>query len=213
MGLETALGWLAIDEGRHIGAVVAAEKWAFTVDREDYGKHPMWAHSDGACAMVVGASPSGRDPIARYSGLSVTALPEMNGFVKIKYGGTRHPVQEGDNPFERQLRGIPKRDLFPKYMQAFSEVIDARRAGESRPSRQAVCNQISPNVVTAIEKLLGFEEGRVPRTGMTHGHVGGCDSVLGLEELLGDARSLDEPVMLLASSPYTFAAASLYPPE
>jgi 3-oxoacyl-[acyl-carrier-protein] synthase III len=212
MGLETASGWLASNPKRRYGAVVCAERWAFTVNRCDVSTEVLWAHSDGAAAVIVGAEAIEKPAIAAWEGVSFVSLPTMNGYVRMKYGGTRHPIPEnGDAPFERQLREDGKKHIATRYFSSFGKVIAKRKAEDKEPARLAVCNQISPNFVGQVEDMLEFARGSIPRTAEEHGHVGSCDTVLGLQALIQDTGTLQEPTMLLSSSPYIFVAGSLSP--
>ncbi|HTE56549.1 MAG TPA: hypothetical protein VK698_37105 [Kofleriaceae bacterium] len=207
MGLEVARGWLQ-DPRRRAIAVVTAEKWAHTVDRTDLRLTAIWAHSDGAAAVVVGREGTPRS-LARFRGVSVVSRPEMNGYVLVKYGGTRHPVAPaGCDPFSRSIRADPKRELFARYIADYERVIRDASAELDVPVERVVCNQVSPGVVSELEKRLGLAAQSIPRTGERHGHVGGADLVLGLEELL-ERGACAGPVLLASSCPFCFAAGAV----
>jgi 3-oxoacyl-[acyl-carrier-protein] synthase III len=88
--LNVAHGWLTV-AGGGCAAIVTAERWAYTVDRSVTTTMTLWAHSDGAGALVVGLG-TGDHALGVYQGAEFVSAPEMNGRVLIKYGGTRYPV-------------------------------------------------------------------------------------------------------------------------
>lgn len=203
-GMEVARGWLSDSRYRFV-AVVAAERWTYTIDRTDRASMPLWGHSDGAAAIILGIEPTSRC-IGQFRGATFVARHELNGFIRVTYGGTREPIAPpGCNPFTRSMRGDAAREMFPKYLDALAEAVDGISSHVGVRVEQMVCNQISPNVVSAIEARCGLPSGTIPRTGERHGHVGGADLVLGLSEL--HARSgARGPVVVASSCPYAFAA-------
>src|SRR5262249_20224404 len=88
--LDVVLGWLCVEGGGY-AAVIGPERWSQTVDRSDGGNSTIWANSDGGAAIVVGYDvphPSRAD----FLGANFVSYSGLNGYVLIKYGGTRHPV-------------------------------------------------------------------------------------------------------------------------
>lgn len=208
-GIDLARGWLADPRYRYVG-VVAAERWTYTIDRSDLSTMALWGHGDGAAAVIVGRDPA-PGALGELRAASFVSRPEMNGFVRVRYGGTREPVAPpGCNPFQRTLRGDAGRDLFPKYLEAIGEAYEAVTGHVGLRPTRGVINQVSPNLVSAIEARCGLPEASVPRTGETLGHVGGADLALGIEALAARGQ-LTGPTALISSCPYAFAAGVLVP--
>lgn len=202
IGIDLARAWL----GRaRLVAVVTAERWAYTVDRGAAENVAIWAHADGAAAVVC-SSEGGR---LRLLDTEYEARPEMNGTVFIKYGGTRYPTPPpSESPHTRQLRSERLGDLFAKYTESLERVVRTvvRRSGAA--DFGLVCNQISPMVVRELERRVLDGRGAIPRTGDNFGHVGGADLVLGIEAL-ESAGALAGDLVVASSSPYSYAAAAL----
>ena len=100
--LDLLLGWLAVRGGGY-AAIVAAERWSYTVDRSIPETMSLWAHSDGAGALIVGIDVDGA-PFLSYHGAEFVSAPELNGRVLVKYGGTRFPqAPDGTNANFRLL--------------------------------------------------------------------------------------------------------------
>jgi 3-oxoacyl-[acyl-carrier-protein] synthase III len=203
-GLEIAQGWLRSNGGGYV-AIVNAERWVHTVefDTADEDAQRLWGHSDGASAAVVGLD-VGRPAIATYEGTCFSSHADSNGFVLIKYGGTRFPVApEGQNPFVRKLGGEGKKEIFQIYLGGYLQAFSALKERFDISVDRVACNQISPMFVQAIAGVAGVDIDRVIRTGPDSGHTGSADLLLGVEQLMkqGDLRGT---ILLAASTPYAF---------
>lgn len=111
--LNVAHGWLTVAGGGY-AAIVTAERWAYTVDRSVTTTMTLWAHSDGAGALVVGLG-TGDPALGVYQGAEFVSAPELNGRVLIKYGGTRYPVAPpGVSATSRTLSSSPRHEVRDK---------------------------------------------------------------------------------------------------
>lgn len=201
--LNLAQGWLASAGGGR-AAIVAAERWAYTVDRSSTGSMSLWGHSDGGGALVVGLGPAEQGP--RYLGSEYVTHADLNGRVLIRYGGTRFPsAPPGGSANSRAVDSKPATEVRHRYLAGYQQVLDAvgHRFGVT-PSR-LVCNQITPGLVRRLAGLAGVPPERTVVTGHEHGHLGSGDIVVGLHQLLSRGE-LDGPVALAASTPYAFGS-------
>jgi 3-oxoacyl-[acyl-carrier-protein] synthase III len=208
VALNLARGWLS-GLGGGLAAVVAVERWAYTVDRSSTASMSLWGHSDGGGALVVEFGSAGKGP--RYLGSEFVTYADMNGRVLIKFGGTRFPSAPPDSEANfRVLDERPATEVRRQYIEGYQLAFDRiRRRFNVAPSR-LVCNQITPGLVKKLPELAGVEQDRTVVTGHQHGHLGSGDLVVGLHRLLDDG-GLDTPVALAASTPYAFGAGLIVP--
>jgi len=207
-GLELVRGWLSANGGGY-AAIIAAEKWSQTIDRKN-GIAGLWAHADGAGAVVVGMNAAPK-PLARYRGAVFSTNADFNGMVLVKYGGTRHPIAPpGVDPFVRLVRDVPASDVWQSYRIGYGQVFQRLRERFAVAPRRLLCPQISPRFVSVIADLAGTPDDRVCWTGPENGHVGSADVLIGLSRL-AEAESIDGPIALAGSTPYAFGAALVEP--
>jgi 3-oxoacyl-[acyl-carrier-protein] synthase III len=111
----------------------------------------------------------------------------------------------------RTLAPVPGKEIWAAYAAGYARVFEAfkQRFGV-RPGR-LICNQPSPNVVNMISEVAGLGAELTCRTGYEYGHVGGADVMIGLRHLI-EARQLDRPLAMAASSPVAFGAGLITPP-
>jgi len=162
--LNVAHGWLTVAGGGY-AAIVTAERWAYTVDRSATAAMTLWAHSDGAGALVVGLG-TGDRALAVYAGAEFVSAPEMNGRVLIKYGGTRFPTAPwGENGATRTLSSSPRDAVRDRYRNCYDAALTAltKRFGVV-PSR-LICNQITPGTVRMLTRLTGLPPSAVVVSG------------------------------------------------
>jgi 3-oxoacyl-[acyl-carrier-protein] synthase-3 len=202
VGLELVRSWLASNGGGS-AVVVAAERWTETISRVDPAQSRLWAHSDGAGAVLVASSPG---PAAlAFRGACFASRAELNDHVLIEYGGTRNPVAPpGRDPRSRRLSDRTYKEIIAIYRSGYEEALGAAlQRFPGSPSR-LVCNQVSPTVVDILRELTGVRVERVVTTGPELGHQGAADVLVGLERL----GRLDpgERVAVAASAPYAFGA-------
>jgi 3-oxoacyl-[acyl-carrier-protein] synthase III len=208
--LNAVLGWLTVAGGGY-AAIVAAERWAYTVDRTNPTTMSLWAHSDGAGALVVGLG-TGDEAVAAYQGAEFVTAAEMNGRVLIKYGGTRFPQAPPDVSANfRQVSSRPPREVREKYLECYGIALTALTKRFGVVPRRLVCNQITPGVVRMLGELTGLPPSSVVVSGPDIGHLGPADLVVGLDQLRR-AGQIDGPVALAASTPYAFGFGLITPP-
>jgi len=206
--LNLALGWLAsLGGGR--AAVVATERWAYTVDRSSAASMSLWGHSDGGGALVVELGPAGNGP--RYLGSEYLTHADMNGRVLIKYGGTRFPSAPPDaRAGSRAVDDKPATEVRRRYIEGYQRVFGELHRRFGVTPGWLVCNQITPGLVKKLPELAGVPRERTVVTGHEHGHLGSGDIVVGLHRLLSRGE-LDAPALLAASTPYAFGAGLIVP--
>jgi 3-oxoacyl-[acyl-carrier-protein] synthase III len=209
--LEFATGYLAARGGGY-AAVVAAERWSYTVDRSSTDVMSLWAHGDAGGAVVVGVNRPG-DPLGRFCGAEFASDADLNGRILIPYGGTRNPVAPpGVSPFARQLSDHSRKEISARYQQGYRQAfLGLRRRFGIQPHR-LVCNQIAPGFVAMVADIAGVGTEQVTITGDDSGHLGAVDILYGVRTLL-DAKELDGPVALAGSASYGFGVGLLLPPD
>jgi 3-oxoacyl-[acyl-carrier-protein] synthase-3 len=207
LALEMAEGWLQTRPGK-VALVVAAERWAETVNYGDLDSMGVWGHSDGAGAMVVSVGPS---PAARwtYQGSAFTGDASWNGHVLVPHGGTRSPqAPAGESPHERVLSGRSRSDVLAHYVAGYERVISEIRTTTTQNVSHVVCNQASPRMVERIAAMSGVTSEQVVRSGLEFGHMGSADLPVGLLSLSRGSNP-PENVLIAASTSYGFGAALL----
>jgi 3-oxoacyl-[acyl-carrier-protein] synthase III len=207
--LNVALGWLTVAGGGY-AAIVTAERWAYTVDRSSPATMTLWAHSDGAGALVVGLG-TGDTPLAVYQGAEFVSAPEMNGRVLIKYGGTRHPVAPPDvSASHRTLSSSPREQVREKYKDCYGAALAALNKRFDVVPARLICNQITPGTVRMLTRLTGLSPSSVVVSGHDVGHIGPADIIVGLDRLRR-AGQVDGPVAVASSTPYSFGFGLITP--
>jgi 3-oxoacyl-[acyl-carrier-protein] synthase-3 len=214
--LDFAQGWLA-QRGGGCAAIVAAERWAYTVDHSNPNLSGIWAQGDGAGALIVGMN-SGRPAIMNFLAAEFTSYSEYNGHVLIPYGGTRNPVAPpGANPYARTLSSRPRREIRDTYLRHYKSAYEAviRRLSDAQSPgvqpRRLVCNQLSPQVVDMIAAAFGIPTDGAVATGHDTGHLGAADIIVGLARLR-ERDEIDAPIAIGASTAYAFGAGIAVPP-
>ncbi len=206
-GLEIAYGWLAHNGGGW-AAIVNAERWSHTIDYSDAKAQGLWGHADGASAVVVGMDVSGKS-LATYCGACYSSQADFNGYILIKYGGTRHPVAPpGESPFVRKLADKEKHEVYQTYLLGYMRAVQGLKERFSVEFTRILCNQISPTFIYAIGGVAGLSQDQVCVTGDKTGHVGSADILIGVRKLL-DEKSFAGNILMAASTPYAFGAGLL----
>jgi 3-oxoacyl-[acyl-carrier-protein] synthase III len=210
--LDLARAWLSL-HGPGYAAIVASERWSYTIDRSDAESAALWAHGDGAGSLVVGVDVP-RTPVAELLGCSFMTASDYNGTVLVKYGGTRFPAAPpGEDPHRRRIKaGIVPRELATMYVRSYAAVFDEVRATFDIEPERLICNQIGTGLVASLPGAARVAHDRVVLTGPETGHLGSADIVVGLRRLLDDGP-LDGPILVGASTPYAFGAGVLVPPS
>lgn len=208
--LNVAHGWLTVAGGGY-AAIVTAERWAYTVDRAVTSTMTLWAHSDGAGALVVGLG-TGDPVLAVYRGAEFVSVPELNGRVLIKYGGTRYPAAPwGVSPAGRTLSASPRDQVRDTYRDSYDAALTALTKRFAVVPSRLICNQITPGTVRMLTRLTGLPPSSVVVSGHDVGHIGPADIIVGFDRLRR-AGQLDGPVAVASSTPYSFGFGLITPP-
>jgi len=202
---------MSLVAGGGYAAIVTAERWAYTVDRSVTTTMTLWAHSDGAGALVVGLG-TGDPALAVYQGAEFVSAPEMNGRVLIKYGGTRYPVAPpGISATSRVLSSSPRDEVRDRYRGCYETALTALTKRFGVIPARLICNQITPGTVRMLTRLTGLSPSAVVVTGHDVGHIGPADIIVGVDRLRR-AGQVDGPVAVASSTPYSFGFGLITPP-
>jgi len=209
-GLDFAQAWLAL-HGGGCAAVVAGERWSYTVDHSDPGIAGMWAWADGGAAFVVGMG-TGRRAIADFLGAEFTSRADYNGHVLIPYGGTRTPIApEGVNPYGRTVSSRPRDEVKQTYAHGYGRSYERLIERLGVRADRLVCNQMSQQTQVMIAEALGIPLERVVVTGHETGHLGAGDAMVGLQRLREQNR-IDCAIAIGASTAYAWGVGIAVPP-
>ncbi len=207
--LDMAQGWLAT-RGGGVAAIVTAERWTYTIDYTSIENMGLWGHSDGAAATIVSQN-TAHDSKATFVGAEFVAQTDLNGTVRIEYGGTRHPVApEGVKPFERKLRGLDRHDLRQRYSDGYSGSVRALEQRFDNAADRVIINQTSKLFLHLIASVIEIPIENFILTGDETGHVGSADVLIGLDRLL-HSGGLNEPHLMSGSTPYAFGTGLMMP--
>lgn len=207
--LDMAQGWLAA-RGGGVAAIVAAERWTYTIDYTSIENLGLWGHSDGAAATIVSHNTS-HDAKANFCGAEFVTQSDLNGTVLIEYGGTRHPVAPaGVKPFERKLMGLSRNDLRQRYSDGYSNSLQALKARFDCNAERVIINQTANLFLYLIASVIEIPIENFLVTGQETGHVGSADVLIGLDRLL-QSGGLNEPYLMLGSTPYAFGSGLMMP--
>ena len=207
--LDMAQGWLAI-RGGGVAAIVAAERWTYTIDYTSIENMGLWSHSDGAAATIVGQNTS-HHAKAEFCGAEFVSQSDLNGTVLIEYGGTRNPIAPaGVKPFERKLVGLDRHDLRQRYSDGYSGSLQAIKARFDCNPDKVVINQTANLFLHLIASVIEIPIENFIVTGHETGHVGSADILIGLDRLL-QSGDVNEPCLVSGSTPYAFGSGLLMP--
>ena len=207
--LDMAQGWLAV-HGGGVAAIVAAERWTYTIDYTSIENMGLWGHSDGAAATIVSHQTS-HDAKASFCGAEFVAQSDLNGTVLIEYGGTRHPVAPaGVKPFERKLMGLSRHDLRQRYSDGYSNSFQALKARFDCNPERVIINQTANLFLHLIASVIEIPIENFILTGHETGHVGSADILIGLDRLL-HSGGMCEPYLVAGSTPYAFGSGLMMP--
>lgn len=208
--LDMAQGWLAT-HGGGVAAIVAAERWTYTIDYASMENMGLWGHSDGAAATIVSLD-TDHEAQARFAGAEFVAQSDLNGTVLVEYGGTRNPVAPaGVKPFERKLKGLDRNDLRQRYSDGYSNSLKAlkERFGDCDP-QLVIINQTANLFLHLIASVIDIPVDDFVVTGHETGHVGSADILIGLDRVL-HSGGMVEPYLMAGSTPYAFGSGLLLP--
>jgi 3-oxoacyl-[acyl-carrier-protein] synthase III len=207
--LDMAQGWLAT-HGGGVAAIVAAERWTYTVDYTSIENLGLWGHSDGAAATIVSYDTAHASK-ATFCGAEFFAQNDLNGTVLIEYGGTRNPIApQGITPYERKLMGLNRHDLRQRYSDGYSNSFKALKARFDCNPQRVILNQTSNLFLHLIASVVEIPIENFLVTGHETGHVGSADILIGLDRLL-HSSGLCEPHLVAGSTPYAFGSGLMIP--
>ena len=207
--LDMAQGWLAT-HGGGVAAIVAAERWTYTIDYTSIENMGLWGHSDGAAATIVSHQTS-HDSKASFCGAEFVAQSDLNGTVLIEYGGTRHPVAPaGVKPFERKLMGLSRNDLRQRYSDGYANSLQALKVRFDCNPERVIINQTANLFLQLIASVIEIPIENFLVTGHETGHVGSADILIGLDRLL-HSGGMNEPYLVAGSTPYAFGSGLMIP--
>jgi 3-oxoacyl-[acyl-carrier-protein] synthase III len=207
--LDMAQGWLAA-HGGGVAAIVAAERWTYTIDYTSIENMGLWGHSDGAAATIVSHNTS-HDSKAGFCGAEFVSQSDLNGTVLVEYGGTRHPIAPpGVKPFERKLMGLSRNDLRQRYSDGYSDSFKALKTRFDCNPEKVLINQTANLFLHLIASVIEIPHEQFLVTGQETGHVGSADILIGLDRLL-KSDGMNEPYLMAGSTPYAFGSGLLIP--
>jgi 3-oxoacyl-[acyl-carrier-protein] synthase III len=207
--LDMAQGWLTA-HGGGVAAIVAAERWTYTIDYTSIENMGLWGHSDGAAATIVGQGSSHQSK-ATFCGAEFVSQSDLNGTVLIEYGGTRNPIAPaGLKPFERKLMGLQRNDLRQRYSDGYSNSFKALKERFDYNPRKVIINQTANLFLHLIASVIEIPIEDFILTGHETGHVGSADILIGLDRLL-KSGGMNEPHLMAGSTPYAFGSGLMMP--
>ena len=207
--LDMAQGWLAT-HGGGVAAIVAAERWTYTIDYTSIENLGLWGHSDGAAAAIVSRD-TAHESKASFCGAEFVSQSDLNGTVLIEYGGTRFPIApEGETPYGRKLVGLSRNDLRQRYSDGYSGSFQALKARLDCNPERVIINQTSNLFLHLIASVVEIPIENFLVTGHDTGHVGSADILIGLDRLIHDG-GVNEPYLVAGSTPYAFGSGLLMP--
>jgi len=207
--LDMAQGWLAT-HGGGVAAIVAAERWTYTIDYTSIENMGLWGHSDGAAATIVSQDTS-HESKGTFCGAEFVAQPDLNGTVLIEYGGTRNPLAPaGVKPFERKLVGLSRNDLRQRYSDGYSNSLQALKTRFDCNPERVILNQTANLFLQLIASVIEIPIENFVLTGHETGHVGSADILIGLDRIL-HTDGVTEPYLVAGSTPYAFGSGLMVP--
>lgn len=205
--LDMAQGWLAT-HGGGVAAIVAAERWTYTIDYTSIENLGLWGHSDGAAAAIVSRDTT-HESKGSFCGAEFVAQPDLNGTVLVEYGGTRFPIApEGETPYGRKLMGLSRNDLRQRYSDGYSGSFQALKERFDCNPERVIINQTANLFLHLIASVVEIPIENFLVTGHDTGHVGSADILIGLDRLIHD-EGVNEPYLVAGSTPYAFGSGLL----
>lgn len=207
--LDMAQGWLAT-HGGGVAAIVAAERWTYTIDYTSIENLGLWGHSDGAAATLVSLDTE-HESKGTFCGAEFVNQSDLNGTVLVEYGGTRFPIApEGETPYGRKLMGLSRHDLRQRYSDGYSGSFQALKARFDCNPQRVIINQTANMFLHLISQVIEIPHEQFLVTGHETGHVGSADILIGLDRLIHDG-GINEPHLVAGSTPYAFGSGLLIP--
>ena len=207
--LDMAQGWLAV-HGGGVAAVVAAERWTYTVDYASIENYGLWGHGDGAGAAVVSLD-TPHEAKAKFGGAEFVTQSDLNGMVLVEYGGTRNPIAPpGVAPYQRKLMLKDRGDIRKRSSKGYLGSYNALKARLNCDPHRAIMNQTSKLFMQLIAQVIDIPIENFVLTGDDTGHVGSADVFIGLDHVLKNG-GVDEPYLMAGSTPYAFGSGLITP--
>ncbi|RLQ20713.1 hypothetical protein DWB85_16415 [Seongchinamella sediminis] len=207
--LDMAQGWLAT-HGGGVAAIVAAERWTYTIDYTSIENLGLWGHSDGAAATVVSLD-TPHESKGSFCGAEFVSQSDLNGTVLVEYGGTRFPIApEGETPYRRKLMGLNRNDLRQRYSDGYSGSFQALKARFDCNPERVIINQTANLFLHLIASVIEIPHEQFLVTGHETGHVGSADILIGIDRLI-HGGGINEPYLVAGSTPYAFGSGLLIP--
>ena len=158
--------------------LVSAERWHETLMPIPELPVGTTCHADGAAACLIGPQKH-----IETSALALNSLPQYNGFIYTKAGGTRYPAAEQT---EREMFGRRKKydiDIKKEYVDNYLAIIEkVLKENNIKPNQIDFLsmNQARAPMRKKISELSGIPFENCPATYENHGHVGAADLVLSM---------------------------------
>ena len=207
--LDLAQGWLAV-HGGGVAAIIAAERWTYTVDYTSTENYGLWGHGDGAGAAIVGLD-TPHPAKAKFYGAEFATQSDLNGMVLVEYGGTRNPIApDGVKPFERKLLLKDRGDIRQRYSEGYLNSFNALKARFDCSPERVIINQTSKQFMELIASVIDIPIDKFILTGDETGHVGSADVLIGLDQVLRK-DGITMPHLMAGSTPYAFGAGLIMP--
>lgn len=191
-----------------LSVVVTAERRSGTLSPRVSFPLAWVAHADGGAAIVVGPDA----PLA-LSPATVHVRADFNRFLVIPAGGTREPPSEESIANDRHARRVfekPPVHLVEAYVEGYRVAVAGALAAAGRRIEDVdllLMNQIRPELRQQVQSALGLGPERAVDTYRWLGHLGGADTLAGLEVAVRRGLVPQKGTLLIAASSVTAFAA------
>ncbi|MBL8955606.1 MAG: hypothetical protein JNK82_32825 [Myxococcaceae bacterium] len=206
LALQQAAMFLATRQVGTCALVVSAERSAASLDYTDARGLGIFHLGDGAAAALVRRG----HPRARLGAYASVTEGRLHDFMCVPDGGTRQPrvaTGEGGLKVGDPLR--VQRELGPRFISRYRDVIVEAidQSGSALPALRWLCvNQTKRDLQAALLDALTLPRERLVVTMAKWGHVGACDTLLGLERVLEQLEPGEVTVLASAAAGFTWGA-------
>jgi len=209
MGLKLLSGLLDSKRKKY-AVIVCAEKWSYTVDRQDSKTMNLWGHADGAGAIVVGSS-AVKKAYATFSDVEFSSYADFNDLIRVKYGGTKFPVapKSEKKPFKRILDKVNTSEISKIYQSHLESTYRKLTNRLGYKPDNLVINQMPLGILERVRNIFEIEKTNLFITGDKYGHVGSADIIIGLEEVFRREKRKNYSIGVAATSPCQFGVGIL----
>ncbi len=220
MGFELTLGCvgplLGIQHAKNRGEdgrppytlVVTAERWTHTLSKNKETPTAVLGHADGAAACIVGPGSSHVVEFNPY----YKVVPEFNDSVMIPAGGTKHPPSQETIDNNMHIKVSKKWDmkgLVSRYVKAYNEVIEESLAKYDKGLADMtllLTNQVPSLIRHKLIRSLKLSKQMTVNTYPYSGHVGGADTLIGLDQAIRNGQLKKGMTVFVASTFSAFGA-------